>query len=176
MVNDEEDALPNNDNICNEINYGEQDVLTVTCDYKDREPPLRGRYVTIRRKYNSFDRHLMNFCEIEVLSCPPGRWGYNLNNAQDCSQTCSGCNNTVEPCRVSDGYCYGVCKDGFWGGSCYKQCNCVDDEPCRVSDGYCYSGCKDGFWGGSCDKQCDCQDGITCNQTVSSHLTVSAKQ
>ena len=140
-VSEEEDVMPNDDNICNEIINGQQDVVTVTCDYKNRNPPIRGHFVTIRRKDNTFERQYMNFCEVEVRSCPPGRWGYNLPNlAPDCSQSCDRCNNTVETCRVSDGYCFIACKKGFWGGSCDKQCDCLNNVLCNPTDGSCPSG------------------------------------
>ena len=133
--------MPNDNNVCNEIINGRLYFVTVICDYKNRNPPLRGRYVTIRRKDNAQDRQLLNFCEVEVLSCLPGRWGYNpLNPAPDCSQLCAGCNNTMETCRVSDGYCYTGCKDEFWGGSCDKQCDCPGGTSCNQTDGSCPSG------------------------------------
>ena len=47
-VSNEENVAPNDGNICNEIVNGEQDVLTVTCDYKGRDQPLRGCYVMVR--------------------------------------------------------------------------------------------------------------------------------
>ena len=140
------------DNICNEIINGWQIVARVTCDYQDKTPPIRGRYVTIKRKDNANKRHVMNFCEVEVLSCPSGRWGYNLNMTRDCSQSCEGCRSPAT-CRVSDGHCFIRCRDGLWGVTC-KRCDCKDDAPCRKSDGYCYNGCKNGLWGGSCDEQC----------------------
>ena len=73
-MSDEEEVTLSDNNICNEIIDGEQDVVNVTCNYKNKNPPLRGRYVMIRRKDNAYDRNFLNFCEVEVLSCPPGRW------------------------------------------------------------------------------------------------------
>ena len=140
MVSEEEDVVPNDDNICNDIFDWRKGVVPVTCDYKDRNPPLRGRYVTIRRKEFVIYRHLMHFCEVEVFSCPPGSWEYNMDNADDCSKSCDGCNNTVEMCRVSDGYCYSGCKDGFWGGFCDIQCDCKDGAFCNSSSGSCPKG------------------------------------
>ena len=137
-VSDEEDAMPNDNNICNEIREWNQHVVTVICNYQSRNAPIRGQYVTIRRKDDAIDRQYMNFCEVEVLSCPPGRWGYNhLNYAEGCSESCSGCNNTLETCRVLDGYCFTGCKGGFWGDSCDKQCNCLDGPTCNQTDGSC---------------------------------------
>ena len=72
-MTDEEDNAPYDDNICNEITNGKQDVVTVKCDYKNINAPRRGRYVTIRRKDNASDRHLLNFCEVEVMSCFSGK-------------------------------------------------------------------------------------------------------
>ena len=116
----------------------------------------------IRQKDNALAAHGLNFCEVEVLSCPPGRWGYNLNNAEDCLQTCDRCLDNLETCGVSDGYCFTGCEEGFWGGSCDKQCTCLGDEPCRGSDGYCFIGCKDGLWGGSCSQRCNCRNDDPC--------------
>ena len=122
MVSDKEDVTPNDDNICYEVKDGVQDVVTVTCDYTDRDSALRGRYVTIRRKENASSRHLMNFCEVEVLSCLPGFWGNDLDNDTDCSQSCGRC--IEETCRVWDGYCYTECQDRYWGDSCNNDCDC----------------------------------------------------
>ena len=120
-VSDEEDASLNDDIICNEIINGKQTVVTVTCGYKNRNPPLRGRYVMIKRKDNAYQQYLLNFCEVEVLSCHPGFWGKDLANG-DCSQSCGRC---IEgSCRVLDGYCYTGCQEGYWGDSCNSQCNC----------------------------------------------------
>ena len=165
-VSDEENATPNDDNICNEIINGYKEVMTITCNYNDRNPPmLRGRYVTIRQKENANEEFKMNFCEVEVLSCPPGRWGYGSGSFQDCLQACDRCRNVSETCRVSDGYCFTRCQEGYYAGSCDKQCNCVDDEPCSRLDGHCEGGCQEGYHGGSCDEECHCQDGAPCNQT-----------
>ena len=141
-MNDEEEVTPNNSNVYNEIVDGDQNVVTATCDYESSTPPLRGRYVTIRRKNNSNVEHLMNFCEVEVLSCPPGLWGYNSRSSQDCSNFCDRCKNSSETCRVSDGYCFTGCEDGYWGRTCV-QCNCPDGALCNQTDGSCPSGeCK----------------------------------
>ena len=123
-MGDEEDVTPNDDNICNEIVNGEQDVVSITCDYKSRDlPHLRGRYVTIRRKENVPFRHLMNFCEVEVLSCHPGFWGKDLESG-DCSRSCGHC--AEQTCRLSDGHCYTRCQDHYWGDNCINRCNCQD--------------------------------------------------
>ena len=114
-------VTPNDDNICNVITDGRYDVVTVTCDYKNRNPPLRGRYVTIRRKDDANERNFLNFCEVEVLSCRPGFWGKDSAN-EDCSQSCGHC--VEQTCRVLDGYCYTVCQGGYWGANCNKDCNC----------------------------------------------------
>ena len=116
---------PTTDNICNEIIDGARDVVTVNCDYNNTYPPKRGRYVTIRRKDEANERQWMNFCEVEVMSCRPGRWGYNSSNSgDDCSRDCDRCRYVSETCRVSDGYCFTGCKDGLWGNDCDKQCDC----------------------------------------------------
>ena len=162
-VSEEDDTTPSDDIICNEIMNGLEAVVNVTCDYKNRTPPLRGRYVKIIRK-EVYDRHLLHFCEVEVMSCPRGRWGYDSSNSDDCSQVCDRCQDVNETCRVSDGHCFTGCQDGFWGGSCNQACNCVDDAPCRVSDGYCVTRCKDGFWGGTC-KRCNCADDAPCRKS-----------
>ena len=117
-VIDEEDTILNNSNTCNKIGVGNKDVVSVKCDYKGRIPPLlRGRYVMIRSTYLRYPWFILNFCEVEVLSCPPGRWGYNMSNTEDCSRSCEGC---VQTCRVSDGYCYSGCQEGFWGDFCER--------------------------------------------------------
>ena len=140
-VSDTEDVdVDVDDNICNEILDGVQNVVTVTCDYNNRNLPLRGRYVTIRRKDDAFERFLLNFCEVEVFSCRPGHWGYNLLDfAHGCSNFCNRCKNNPETCRVSDGYCFSGCEEGFWGNSCDKQCNCPGSDCDR------FAGCPPGM-------------------------------
>ena len=123
IVSDEEDLTPTNDVICNEIIDGEQDVVNVTCDYKNTTPPLRGCYVTIKRKDEASPRYWLNFCEVEVLSCHQGFWGKDIDNYTDCSQPCGHCIEST--CRVSDGQWYSGCQEGFWGGKCDKRCHCL---------------------------------------------------
>ena len=140
-MSDKENATPNDDNICNDIRNGLPSVVTVTCNYGSRNPPLRGCYVTIRRKDKSFDEHLLNFCEVVVLSCHPGRWGKDSGSSgDDCSRVCDKCRNISETCRVSDGLCYTGCRDGYWGRRCDKQCHCQDGDPCGQNDGLCQPG------------------------------------
>ena len=129
-MSEEENVTPNDDNICNEIMDGVQDVVTVTCNYNNSNSLLRGRYVTIRRKDDASNRReLLNFCEVEVLSCRPGFWGKDLANG-DCSQSCVRC---VEgSCRVLDGYCFTGCQEGYWGDSCENECDC---EACNRTTG-----------------------------------------
>ena len=141
--------MPNDNNICNEIIHGQQNVVTLMCEYKDRNSPLRGRYVTIRRKDNAYQHHLLNFCEVEVLSCFSGFWGKYPAN-EDCSQSCGRC--LEETCRVSDGSCYSGCQEGYWGVGCNNHCSCqacdisgcTTGEPhinfvlCSISYMYCY--------------------------------------
>ena len=141
---DQENATVNSDNICNEIIDGQQSVLTVNCNYNNRNPPIRGQYVTIRRKDDANERYFLNFCEVEVLSCPPGRWGYNLGpSGPDCSNACDRCQDVNETCQVSDGHCFNGCQDGYWGNYCDKQCDCADEAPCNQTDGSCLPGKSD---------------------------------
>ena len=139
IVSGEENATLDSENICNEIMNGQEYVVTISCDYNNKSPPLRGRYVTIRRKDNPINRYIMNFCEVEVMSCPPGSWGYNSGNpADDCSRVCETCRDVPKTCRVSDGYCFTGCQDGFWGGNyCERQCDCPDGDPCDQTNGLC---------------------------------------
>ena len=131
MVTNEERPNVNNHNICNEIRNGELPVVTILCNYSNRNPAyIRGRYVMIQKKNVASVRYIMHFCEVVVLSCPPGWWGISLPGTSDCSQTCSNCNE-VETCGVSDGHC----KDGWWGGDCNRQCNCVTQTACGRLDG-----------------------------------------
>ena len=125
IVSNAEYVAPNEDNICNEIIDGAQDVVTVTCNYRNKISHLRGRYVTIRRQDNAGAHHLLNFCEVEVLSCHPGSWGIDPIN-RDCSQSCGRC--VEETCGVSDGHCYTGCQEGYWGPNCDNQCHC---QPCE---------------------------------------------
>ena len=109
-----------------------------------------------------YDQSLLT-CEVKVLSCPAGFWGYNITNTSDCSQTCEGCSDD-EPCGVEDGHCYGGCKAGLWGPNCDQSCYCASGGSCRMSDGYCEGGCRNGSWGISCDQSCDCEVGQSCDQ------------
>ena len=141
-VSDEEDETPNDDNICNEIRRnGLHAVVTVQCNYKYVNAPRRGRYLTIRRKDEAKARYLLQFCEAEVMSCHPGRWGYNPVQSQyDCSHVCDTCSDVPETCRVSDGYCFTGCKNGHWGGNCKHRCTCLDGVACNRTDGSCLPG------------------------------------
>ena len=88
MVSENEKPDPSSsDTICNEIVNGELSLVTVQCNYNNRDPPnRRGKYVTIQRKSNAaIAKHLLNFCEVEIFSCPPGWWGRNLSGTPDCS-------------------------------------------------------------------------------------------
>ena len=151
-VSDEEDVTPNDDNICNEVIHGMRAVITVQCNYRYINAPRRGRYVTIRRKDDALRRNEMLFCEVEVMSCPPGRWGYNVNSLGDCVYDCDRCRNISETCRVSDGHCYTAFKDEFIRENCDEQCDCDDGAsndnnnnnnnhgnrtPCDQTDGSC---------------------------------------
>ena len=124
-VSDEEDVIVNDTNICNEIYIGGERGEDVSCNYRGRNPPPRGRYVTIRQKYGVRGYHyIVTFCEVEVLSCHRGFWGKDLDNYTDCSRPCGRCIETI--CRVSDGHCYTGCQEGFWGDRCDEQCYCED--------------------------------------------------
>ena len=131
--------------------------MTVKCNYKNRNLPLRGHYMVIRWKDDSFRRNELEFCEVEVMSCPPGRWGYNVNSLGDCVYDCGRCRNVSESCRVSDGHCFTGCKDEFMGEDCDEQCDCPDEAnnddnnnnnnnsnnnrtPCDQTDRSCPSG------------------------------------
>ena len=137
LVSDTEKPSPSDTTICAENKHGQGVDICLGCNYGTRDPPkVRGRYVTIQRKANASKSHLLNFCEVEVLSCHPGWWGIELpKGTEDCSQACSNCNE-VETCGVSDGYCYTGCKDGWYGRGCSKQCNCTQ-ATCDRSDGTC---------------------------------------
>ena len=140
-MSDEKNATPINENICNEIRNGKPDVVTVPCNYRGRNPQLRGRYVTIRQKKNADDRHLLQFCEVRVMSCRPGTWGYNSGSSgDDCAHVCDGCRNASETCGVSDGHCYSGCRVGFCGCSCDEQCDCSGGDSCQHSRGLCARG------------------------------------
>ena len=135
IVSDEEDATPNENNICNEIMYPLYGlVLTVKCNYKYINAPRRGRYVTIMRN-DLFPTFYLIFCEVEVMSCPPGRWGYTVNSLGDCVYACDRCRNESETCRVADGYCFTGCKDEFMGENCDEQCYCADGDQKDHIDG-----------------------------------------
>ena len=86
----------------------------------------RGRYVTIRRKDDAYKRYELVLCEVGVMSCPPGRWGYNVNSLGDCVHACDRCRNVSETCRVSDGHCFSGCNDEFMTENCDEQCDCPD--------------------------------------------------
>ncbi|XP_046566684.1 multiple epidermal growth factor-like domains protein 6, partial [Haliotis rubra] len=65
-----------------------------------------------------------------------------------------------------------ICGDGWFGGNCEKQCQCLDpSEVCDKETGYCRSGCaavkhgpgcqqvcSDGWFGSDCNKLCQCLD------------------
>ena len=135
-VSEEENETPNTGNICNWIQDWAEDVANVTCNYGDIDPPRRGRYIMIRKKEAPENGIYLNMCEVEVMSCRPGYWGYNQIQAEDCSLICSKCRLT-ETCRVSDGYSHTGCKNGFWGGSCDQPSDCGAGTPCDRNNGIC---------------------------------------
>ena len=98
---------------------------------------MRGRYVMISN--HDIGNEGVHACEVQVLSCPAGFWGYNLANTSDCSETCDRCNYN-EPCGVENGYCYGGCIDGLWGMSCDQTCDCGEDQRCDQYNGTCPPG------------------------------------
>ena len=149
MISNEEDTKRNDQNICIDIREQYAETWRFPCN----NPPVRGRYVTINlRSYRFRDIRL---CELKVLSCPAGSWGYNITDMLDCSQTCDGCRGE-ETCRVEDGNCYSGCKNGSWGRLCDQSCDCAGDEPCNMLDGYCESGCRNSYWGVPCNQSCNC--------------------
>ena len=135
MVSDDPFPVPTDDNICYEMS-AQNFIVNKTCNYNDVGPPRQGRYVTIRRKDTAFLSRDLILCEVEVLSCRPGYWGYKLNGEPDCSLTCSGCSDSSETCRVSDGRCHYGCKDGYWGPRC-QPCGCAGGVLCDKRYGSC---------------------------------------
>ena len=91
----------------------------------------------------------LNFCEVEVFSCPPGKWGVNATDpAADCSGSCK-C-KPEETCSVATGRnsdCLSAeCSAGWWGENCEKTCHCA--RKCHRNTGYCdEAGCAQGYAG-----------------------------
>ena len=91
----------------------------------------------------------LNFCEVEIFSCPPGKWGVNATDpAADCSGSCK-C-KPEETCSVATGRnsdCLSAeCSAGWWGENCEKTCHCA--RKCHRNTGYCdEAGCAQGYAG-----------------------------
>ena len=135
MVSDDPAPVPTTQNVCYDITT-QNSIVNKPCGYNNVVPPRRGRYVTIRRKDGAPFRHQLILCEVEVLSCRPGYWGYNVYGAPDCSNECTGCADSSETCGVSDGRCYTGCNNGYWGPSC-QPCSCDNVALCDKTDGSC---------------------------------------
>ena len=149
VSNNEQPSSNNQNEICGEINVGHF-VHIIPCNYSGAPAPRRGRYVVIRRKNTAtvwIGR--LNFCEVEVFSCPPGKWGINVTDpAIDCSRNCN-C-KPEETCTVATGRnsdCQSAeCSGGWWGENCEKTCYCV--KKCHRNTGYCdEAGCAEGYGG-----------------------------
>ena len=87
MRQEGDDEAPNDDDICNEI-------------------------MSIRGKDDA-NNDLLQFCEEEVMSCPTGRWGHNMNSLGHCVYDCDKCRNISETCRIYDHCCFTGCKEGL---------------------------------------------------------------
>lgn len=133
-------------NVCNYIADGNMEIVTVDCNYRDNPAPRRGRYVVIQRHIDANEKHLLNFCEVEVKGCFLGFYGYNKSDVDDCSLECSEQCNSTDTCRVQDGHCY-TCKAGLWGEKCDKPCNCGWNGRCdQRRNGDCGpKGCAPGY-------------------------------
>ncbi len=116
LVSNEKRPDPANPaNVCNYID-DVMDIVTVDCNYQGRAPPSRGRYVMIW----SVRKTIINFCEVEVQSCPIGTWGPLYS--ESCTRCASGAT-----CRVSDGSCY-QCPRGRVGPDCSCPAGLSEDS------------------------------------------------
>lgn len=142
MSNELKPSSYNTDAICGKVSGP---PYTMQCTTS----PMRGRYVMLQSTW-SYNKHWLNFCEIEIMSCEPGKWGVNLPDGKpDCSRTCH-CDDD-EPCGVSDGLCHNQCSPGWWGVNCDKPCNCPPDVGCSMLEG---CDCDKGWWGTNCTRPC----------------------
>ena len=149
VSNDQQPSPDNENEICGEIKVGGFAHI-ISCNYNRTLAPRRGRYVVIRRKDTAtvwIGR--LNFCEVEVFSCPPGKWGVNVTDpAVDCSRSCN-C-KPEETCSVATGRnsdcLLAECSGGWWGENCEKMCRCA--KKCHRNTGYCdEAGCAEGYAG-----------------------------
>ncbi len=130
LVSNVERPEANAATVCNRIGNGAVNVVTVDCDYQGRSPPLRGRFVMLWRAATAPEFKALNFCEVEVHSCPIGTWG-QLN----CSQRCIHCLEEMT-CGVSDGSCY-QCARGRAGPDCSCPAGLREDPNGSCVQGTC---------------------------------------
>ncbi|XP_052692384.1 platelet endothelial aggregation receptor 1-like [Crassostrea angulata] len=112
-------------------------------------------------------------CEMEVLSCAVGTYGF------ECKETCGNCRD-ISKCLNTNGTCLGGCKDGFHGYLCKSPCstgsygidckekcgNCLDVYKCSLSNGTCLTGCVAGYHGNLCKTPCTLGSyGLECRGT-----------
>ncbi len=86
-------------NICNFITDAQKQKLIIYCNYQNQFISKNGRYVMLQRTPGSSESHLLDFCELQVMSCPVGFWKLN------CSQECPECPSHTA-CGLSDGRCF----------------------------------------------------------------------
>ncbi len=175
VTNEQSDHVFRSGDICGEINdnWNSKTVYVSCLNYTPiNGNPKRGRYVRIQRKDSAtYEKNRLSFCEVEVMSCPMRRYGYNRPGVTDCALECGYCRD--DACRVGDGHCYDGCKEGWWGysmgGDCKKPCGkCRGGPDCGITTGRCLDGCLDGWWGyvsrndGDCMQQCSttCVDNV----------------
>ncbi|XP_046583665.1 fibropellin-1-like [Haliotis rubra] len=135
------------------------DVLNVTC-------PSTWRYLTVYTETeNEGGGPLLDFVEVQVWSCPSGRYGAS------CSMECNSrhCHNTGDSCNSDTGTCSNegcqpgwagpdctACALGYYGSNCDHSCaarHCKVDSVCDAIQGECVGGCEAGYQGTDCRQE-----------------------
>ncbi len=123
-----------------------------------------------RKDSASYRPTRLNLCEVEVLSCPSRKWGYDPSGKTvDCSKDCGNCKNNK--CTVSSGHCREGCVAGWWGLStgsngvqdCTNQCSSTCTLCDAITGTQCNYLCIPGYYGIECASPCPCSVGKSCN-------------
>ncbi|CAE1275166.1 Receptor-type tyrosine-protein phosphatase O,Tyrosine-protein phosphatase non-receptor type 11,Tyrosine-protein phosphatase corkscrew,Receptor-type tyrosine-protein phosphatase eta [Acanthosepion pharaonis] len=118
---------------------------------------LEGSIVKISRNDN---KRNLNFCEVEVLQCLPGFYGYRCKNScPECKN--SSCEQWSGTCQLgcSLGYKFNktctACEIGTFGEECSQTCHCKNNINCNKTNGNCIpEGCEAGYKGSNCQEPC----------------------
>ncbi|XP_060573868.1 uncharacterized protein LOC132731671 [Ruditapes philippinarum] len=106
-------------------------------------------------------RYVIQICDVAVLDCSDGTFGYLCENKCLCvdGAPCDKTNGSCPPGGCEAGYqgdtCSQECTPGFYSNNCTVECgHCLNGEACDIFTGECPDVCAPGWQGGRCDIEC----------------------